>query len=305
MVKTSYWLTWAASVATYCPGRSNERWRMVYSKSLLKVWSAHRSLGPNPVQSTNITRSREDMYISPLKSTPAPFMSPKGCAGVGACNAQGDEYAACGVAVPTIQGTYILWLFWPQRKWKSWQCNSGMKSKARFKDNYCSTLHRIRSCFWNEFPKVWFQQIQSSAKRLRPGLVNFVCAVACHSCLSLPAAFTQPGQSILADPCKANNPNQLFAVESRNRLTSTRRDGGQGVREQYPRKWDEFGEVCDARNVPSRLSPPLTLLPASLLCRPPQPENGVNSIHCFWKNHDKFLFKPSLANSTSPVIPRK
>ena len=43
--------------------------------------------------------------------------------------------------------------------------------------------------------------LQSSAKRLRPGLVNFVSAVAYHSCLSLPAAFTQPGRSFLADPC--------------------------------------------------------------------------------------------------------
>ena len=43
--------------------------------------------------------------------------------------------------------------------------------------------------------------IQSSAKRRRPGLVNFVSAVAYHSCLSLPAAFTQPGRSLLADPC--------------------------------------------------------------------------------------------------------
>ena len=39
--------------------------------------------------------------FSPLKSTP--LMSPTGCAGVGACYAQGDEYAACGVAMPTIR----------------------------------------------------------------------------------------------------------------------------------------------------------------------------------------------------------
>ena len=44
-------------------------------------------------------------------------------------------------------------------------------------------------------------KLQSSAKRRRPGLVNFVSAVAYHSCLSLPAAFTQPGRSLLADPC--------------------------------------------------------------------------------------------------------
>ena len=43
--------------------------------------------------------------------------------------------------------------------------------------------------------------VQGSAKRLRPGLVNFVAAVAYHLCLSLPAAFTQPSQSLLAKPC--------------------------------------------------------------------------------------------------------
>ena len=46
-----------------------------------------------------------------------------------------------------------------------------------------------------------FSHVQGSAKRLRPGLVNFINAVAYHFCLSLPAAFTQPGRSLLADPC--------------------------------------------------------------------------------------------------------
>ena len=32
-------------------------------------------------------------------------------------------------------------------------------------------------------------------------MVKFVSAVAYHSCLSLPAAFTQPGRSLLAEPC--------------------------------------------------------------------------------------------------------
>ena len=39
--------------------------------------------------------------------------------------------------------------------------------------------------------------LQGLAKRLRPGFA----AVACHFYLSLPAAFTQPGQILLADPC--------------------------------------------------------------------------------------------------------
>ena len=41
--------------------------------------------------------------------------------------------------------------------------------------------------------------LQGSAKRLRPGLINFAPAVAYHCCLSLPAAFTQPGRSLFAD----------------------------------------------------------------------------------------------------------
>ena len=42
--------------------------------------------------------------------------------------------------------------------------------------------------------------VQGSAKRRAPGLVRFVPAVACHFCLALPAAFTQPGAHLLADP---------------------------------------------------------------------------------------------------------
>ena len=42
--------------------------------------------------------------------------------------------------------------------------------------------------------------MQGSAKRLWPGLVNFVPAAADHFCLSLLAAFTQPGRSLLATP---------------------------------------------------------------------------------------------------------
>ena len=51
------------------------------------------------------------------------------------------------------------------------------------------------------------EPIQGSAKRLRPGLVKFVSAVAYHFRLSFPAAFTQPGLSLLADPCRPNAPS--------------------------------------------------------------------------------------------------
>ena len=42
---------------------------------------------------------------------------------------------------------------------------------------------------------------QGSARRRCPGLVNFVTALAYHFCLALPAAFTQPGDHLLAEPC--------------------------------------------------------------------------------------------------------
>ena len=43
--------------------------------------------------------------------------------------------------------------------------------------------------------------VQGSAKRWAPGLVNFVNALAYHICLALPAAFTEIGAFILAEPC--------------------------------------------------------------------------------------------------------
>ena len=40
------------------------------------------------------------------------------------------------------------------------------------------------------------------AKRRSQGLVNFVIALAYHFCLALSAAFTQPGDHLLAEPCE-------------------------------------------------------------------------------------------------------
>ena len=34
-----------------------------------------------------------------------------------------------------------------------------------------------------------------------PGLVNFAHAVAYHFCLNIPAAFSQPGNSLIVKPC--------------------------------------------------------------------------------------------------------
>ena len=50
------------------------------------------------------------------------------------------------------------------------------------------------------------RKIQGSAKSQSPGLVNFVCAVAYHFCLALPAAFAQPGDHLLAEPGAAHPP---------------------------------------------------------------------------------------------------
>ena len=43
--------------------------------------------------------------------------------------------------------------------------------------------------------------VKGRAKKWAPGLVNFVPALAYHFCLNLPAAFTKPGASTLADLC--------------------------------------------------------------------------------------------------------
>ena len=44
--------------------------------------------------------------------------------------------------------------------------------------------------------------VKGSTKRRLPGLANFVTAVAYHICLALTAAFTKPGDHILAEPCR-------------------------------------------------------------------------------------------------------
>ena len=56
--------------------------------------------------------------------------------------------------------------------------------------------------------------LQRSVYRARlkfgaPGLVNFVPAVAYHFCLALPAAVTQPGDFLLAEPCRGFSPHPV------------------------------------------------------------------------------------------------
>ena len=43
--------------------------------------------------------------------------------------------------------------------------------------------------------------IRGSTERQPSGLVNFVNALAYHLCQALPAAFMQPGDHLLAEPC--------------------------------------------------------------------------------------------------------
>ena len=50
-------------------------------------------------------------------------------------------------------------------------------------------------------PLAW-RLLHGWAKKWSQGLVNFVPAVAYQLCSSLPAAFTQPGASTLANLCK-------------------------------------------------------------------------------------------------------
>ena len=47
----------------------------------------------------------------------------------------------------------------------------------------------------------------NSARRWSPGLVSFVAAVSYHFCLALLAAFTHPGDQLLAEPCTQNAEN--------------------------------------------------------------------------------------------------
>ena len=48
---------------------------------------------------------------------------------------------------------------------------------------------------------LYIQNVQGYTKRWSQGLVNFVSALAYHFCLALSAAFTQPGNHLLAKPC--------------------------------------------------------------------------------------------------------
>ena len=67
---------------------------------------------------------------------------------------------------------------------------------SRIEDGGCKVLVTADGV-WRG-PKVRHSDLQGSAKRRSPGLVNFVTALAYHFCLALPAAFSQPGGPIFA-----------------------------------------------------------------------------------------------------------
>ena len=63
------------------------------------------------------------------------------------------------------------------------------------------TFHAESHHYASHTPSLPQSSLQGSAKRRSPGWVNFVAAVTYHFCLALPAAFTQPGTQLLAEPC--------------------------------------------------------------------------------------------------------
>ena len=80
-------------------------------------------------------------------------------------------------------------------------------------------LGALSVCTLNLLPSPLTQEglalrIQGSAKRRSPGLVNFVTALAYYICLALPAAYTQPADRLLAEPCRKSGENFNNACSS-------------------------------------------------------------------------------------------
>ena len=83
--------------------------------------------------------------------------------------------------------------------------HKNFKSKAFYVE-----LHKSHVAFWSGHGHARSRNIafvfscisvQGTTKRLGSGLVNFVTALAYHFCLNFPAAFTQPGDHLSAEPC--------------------------------------------------------------------------------------------------------
>ena len=90
-------------------------------------------------------------------------------------------------------------------------------------------------------------KVQGSAKRWSPGLVNFIPpALAYHFCLYLLAVFTQPGDHLLAGPCKS-------ILLLRDKICRFYHSMAQGSRVGTPVQWNYPVKHC---YTPSR-SPPV------------------------------------------------
>ena len=63
--------------------------------------------------------------------------------------------------------------------------------------------------------EVWIQLVQGAPKEGLPGLVKVVTAVAYHSCLNLPRAFSQPGKHSFGDPCSHDTWYKSFIAKLR------------------------------------------------------------------------------------------
>ena len=70
------------------------------------------------------------------------------------------------------------------------------------KDDFCWLDTGSRGQRGEDTAKDCDKRLQGSAERRFPGLVNFVTA-SCNSASALPAAFTQPGDHFLSEPCTA------------------------------------------------------------------------------------------------------
>ena len=113
---------------------------------------------------------------------------------------------------------------WPPEShcttWKSvhglWRMEAELSSFRPFWSPLSKSFHpRGKSLFhlMRKIKELWLRLINnvafnsnsnpetSLAKRQSPGLVNFVTALAYPFCLPLLAAFTQPGDHLLAEPC--------------------------------------------------------------------------------------------------------
>ena len=87
--------------------------------------------------------------------------------------------------------------------YKRGTCQSGPDDGTHVQKNFSSYIG-----YNGEGPgvkRIFILQVglQGLAERRTPGLVNFVTALACHFCLALPAAITQPGHHLLAEPCSS------------------------------------------------------------------------------------------------------